>query len=472
MQITSRFRVVTGSLHALGKILALGLCVWGANVLAASDPAQAARSLAQRLLAQQADQFQFETIAADHSLDVFEIESREGKILIRGNNGVAMAMGLNWYLRDYCHCDVSLCGTQLNLPHPLPKVESKFTRTAWAKYRYILNYCCFGYSLPWWDWAQWERLIDWMALNGVNLPLSVTGQEAVWQAVGRREGMSDAQIFEFLAGPPYLPFQWMGCLDNWGGPLTQNWIDRHAALEKQILARERELGMTPVLQGFTGHLPAALLAQHPEAKSHRIKWIEWETALLDPIDPLFPKLARIYMEEQAKRFGTDHVYAADTFIEMTPPSGDLKYLANLSRAIYDGMATSDPQAIWVLQGWTFMNQNQFWSQARVRAFLDAVPNERMAILDLFCESSPMWNRTEAFCGKPWLWCNVQNFGGTIALNGALSKMSADPSAVRQDPSGGKLVGLGFVNEGLDYNPVVWDLMFQMAWREKPVDLDT
>ena len=72
-----------------------------------------------------------------------------------------------------------------------------------------------------------------MALNGVNMPLAVTGQEAVWQAVCRRLGMSDEEIAEFLAGPPYLPFQWMGCLDGYGGPLpptgsraTRSWRRR------------------------------------------------------------------------------------------------------------------------------------------------------------------------------------------------------------------------------------------------------
>ncbi len=60
------------------------------------------------------------------------------------------------------------------------------------------------------------------------------------------------------------------------------------------------------------------------------------------MDPLFPKIAAMFMEEQTKRFGTDQVYAADTFIEMTPPRGDLKDLADLSRAIYDGMAKTDP----------------------------------------------------------------------------------------------------------------------------------
>ena len=110
------------------------------------------------------------------------------------------------------------------------------------------------------------------------------------------------------------------------------------------------------------------------------------------------KVAGLFMEEQARRFGTDHFYAADTFIEMVPPSGELDYLDHLARAIYDGMARSDPQAIWVLQGWAFMNQRKFWTQPRIRAVLDAVDDERMVILDLYCEARPMWNQTEAFCG--------------------------------------------------------------------------
>lgn len=38
-------------------------------------------------------------------------------------------------------------------------------------------------SYVWWDWKRWEKEIDWMALQGVNLPLAFTGQEAIWQKV-------------------------------------------------------------------------------------------------------------------------------------------------------------------------------------------------------------------------------------------------------------------------------------------------
>jgi alpha-N-acetylglucosaminidase len=459
-------RSAIGTVFCVFLLSLSSLCNAGETV----DAASAARSLLARLLPSGAGQFEFEVIGPDNGRDVFEVESRDSKTVIRGNNGVAMALGLNWFLKHHCHCHVSWYGDQLNLPQPLPRVVPKVRRVSWARHRYFLNYCCFGYSLPWWDWPQWERLIDWMALNGVNRPLSVTGQETVWQAVCRRLGMSEAQIAEFLAGPPFLPFQWMGCLDGYGEPLPQSWIARHEELEQRILARERELGMTPVLQGFTGHVPGSVAQLYPTASLQRINWIEWETHLLDPLDPLFAEMAGMFMEEQTKRFGTDHLYAADPFIEMVPPSGDEAYLAGLGRAIYNGLARTDPQAVWVLQGWAFMNQREFWTQPRFKAFLDAVPSDRMVVLDLYCESTPMWDKTDAFCGKPWLWCNVQSFGRTVGLGAALNCNNDGLFAARHDPQSGQLSGLGFVNEGLCYNPVAYDLMFESAWRGEPVDL--
>jgi alpha-N-acetylglucosaminidase len=432
---------------------------------------EAAQALVRRLLPDHVENFVFEAIAPEAGRDVFELAAREAKVVIRGNTGVSMAMGLNWYLKEYCKCSVSLRGSNLDLPAELPAVDGIVRKVSWARHRYFLNYCCFGYSLPWWDWEQWERLIDYMALNGINAPLSVTGQEATWQAVCKRLGLGDEAVREFLAGPPYLPFGWMGCLDGWGGPLPQSWIDSHEELGRQILARQRELGMTPIQQGFTGHVPAALKTKYPNAKLHTIRWIEWTTHLLDPLDPLFQKVADVFMQEQKERFGTDHMYAADTFIEMRPPSGDLKYLGNMSKAIYGGMAKNDPEAVWVLQTWIFLNQRNFWTQPRIAAFLGAVTDEQMLCLDLACEDRPQWSRTEAFCGKPWLWCNVQNYGNTVFLGGGLDKNSTGLMAARRSPESGKLAGLGFVNEGLGYNPVAHDLMFEMAWRNGRVDIN-
>jgi alpha-N-acetylglucosaminidase len=467
-------------LHYLFILGVLALSLLPMGVLAAPDapaaaqkavsPVQSAQALIGRLLPRQASQFACEIIPADKGQDVFELESKGGKIVIRGNSALSLSFGLNWYLKYTCHASVSLNGNQLELPKTLPAVAQPVRLVAWAKYRYLNNYCTFGYSTPWWDWAQWETFIDWMALNGINAPLAITGQEAVWQAVGRRFGMTEAEIEAFLPGPPYLPFCWMGCLDGWGGPLPKDWIPRHVELGQKILVRERELGMTPVLQGFTGHIPEAIVKKHPGTKAQKIHWCGYATLMLDPADPLFQPVATAFIEEQTRLFGTDHLYDADSFIEMTPPSGDLAYLANTGRAIYKGMAKADPQAVWLLQGWTFMNQASFWKQDRIKAFLDAVPNEHMLILDLFCESRPVWNQTQGFYGKPWVWANVYNFGNNTILgsSGSFDRFQDLPAA-RQHPLGQNLRGVGLMMEGYDHNPLVFDIMFELAWRDR-IDL--
>lgn len=433
----------------------------------------AAQGVLHRLIPERTDAFDFELIPPDaNGRDVFEIESLGDKMILRGNNGVSLCSALNWYLKYYCHANVSWNGVQLDLPGILPVVPQKIRTISPYRYRYFFNYCCFGYSMPWWDWNQWEFMIDWMALNGVNMPLAVTGQEAVWQSVMRQLGLSDEAIRGFLAGPPYLPFGWMGCLDGWGGPLSQNWIDRHADLQKKILRRERELGMTPAVQGFTGHVPATIQDKFPDAKLQKIQWIEWNTSFLDPLDPLFARVGKMFIEQQTKMFGTNHLYAADTFIEMSPPSNDLEFLKNMGKSLCDTMISADPDAVWVMQGWIFYNNAKFWQPPQAKAFLGGVPDNRMILLDLFCDVAPVWNKTESFYGKPWIWCILQNFGNTISLSGPLPRIDQELHKAAADSARGQLSGIGMIQEGLDYNPVVFEFMTELAWREQqPVDLN-
>ncbi len=412
--------------------------------------------------------FLLETIQTVDGKDVFEIDTRNGKIVLAGSNGIAICSALNWYLKYYCHCDISWSGVQINLPDPLP--PARLQRVSPFRYRYFFNYCCFGYSLAWWDWPQWEKLIDWMAMNGVNMPLAVTGSEAIWRMVLLDLGISETAIADFLAGPPYLPFGWMGCLDGWGGPLPAKWLDRHLELQKKILQRQRELGMTPVLQGFTGHVPPSIREKFPHAKMQKIRWVEWDTYFLEPQDPLFKQIGSAFVARQNREFGTDHLYAADTFIEMTPPSHDPAFLASIGRAISEAMTAVDEQAVWVMQGWVFFNNAKFWQPPQAEAILRSVPDERMLLLDLYCDENPVWNKTNTFYGKPWIWCILQNFGNTVRLHGQLKKINTELFDVMASPQRGKLCGMGMIQEGLDYNPVVFDFMTEMAWRDQAVDL--
>ncbi len=459
--------------YSAARYPALALVLLFACRPAAADPTEAARALAQRLLPNHAEAFVFEPIAPDEGGDVFEIETRDGKVVLRGTTGVAMASALNHYLETYANAEISVFwGNQTELPDPLPGVAEKIRVVSPFQYRYCFNYCCFSYSMAWWDWPDWERAIDWMALHGINLPLAVTGQEAVWQRVCRGLGLSAEELQSFFVGPAYLPFGWMGCIDGWGGPLPQDWIDRHAALQEKILARERELGMKPVLQGFTGHVPAALRTHFPDAQFRQLpSWCGFPgTLFLDPADPLFERVGKLFVEEQTRQFGTDHFYASDTFIEMSPPSDDPAFLEEMGRAVYRAMAAADPEAVWVMQGWLFVNNPHFWKPPQAKAMLGAVPDNRLLLLDLYCEVSPAWQKTEAFYGKPWVWSIIQSFGDQVSLHGGLPQIAEGVQAALASPAHGRLEGMGLLMEGLGHNPVVYDLFSDLAWRPRPIDL--
>lgn len=80
-------------------------------------------------------------------------------------------------------------------------------------------------------------------------------------------------------------------------------------------------------------------------------------------------------------FGTDHIYNADTFNEMTPRSSEPSYLSSASKAVYDGMLAGDPKAIWLMQGWLFQ-ETGFWKPPQIKALLQgssllAVPSLRV-----------------------------------------------------------------------------------------------
>jgi alpha-N-acetylglucosaminidase len=326
--------------------------------------------------------------------------------------------------------------------------------------------------MSWWDWDRWEKEIDWMALNGINMPLAITGQNSVWKKVYKSLGFSEEELKGFFSGPAYFNWFWMGNLDGWGGPLPASFMERQEALQKKILQRERALGMTPILPAFTGHVPPSFRQKFPGAKLKKTNWQGFaDVYILDPDDSLFTVIGNQFTEELIRTFGTDHLYSADTFNENTPPTSDSTYLDAISHKVYQAMASVDPRAVWVMQGWMFSYTPKYWQPTQIKALLNAVPDDKMIILDLYSESKPMWNKTEAYYGKPWIWCMLHNFGGNISLYGRMNQVAKDPVEALNSPSSGKMSGIGLTPEAIEQNPVLYELMLEHAWSRTTIDLD-
>ena len=436
-----------------------------------SPDATAARALAQRVIPAQAGHFVFETLPAD-TCDYFTLRSEGRKVVIGGNNANSMAVGLNYYLKYYCHTNIGWFAWDKGaLPKQLPAVAEPVRRDARVPERFFLNYCTYGYTMPWWTWKEWEHFIDWMALNGINLPLAITGQESVWYQVWTELGLTDEEVRNYFTGPAHLPWHRMLNIDRWGGPLPKSWLEGQEALQKQIVARERELNMKPVLPAFAGHVPPELQRVYPDAKIERMSdWagfaLEDYPWFLDPEDKLFPEIQKRFLEKEVALYGTDHVYGIDIFNEMIPRSWEPDYLAGVSKGVYESLAAADPEATWLQMTWLFYNERRYWfendSDARVKAFLTSYPAEKSILLDYYCERMEVWRKTQSYYGIPFVWCYLGNFGGNTYLAGNIKEIDTLIEGTFAE-AGPNFKGVGSTLEGFDCNPFMYQFVFEKAW---------
>jgi alpha-N-acetylglucosaminidase len=420
----------------------------------ATSPADAARALIGRVVPSRAEQFVCEVIPQAGGKDVFEVESRGGRIVLRGNNGISIASALNYYLKNVAKCHLSWCGDQMRLPEVLPTVPQKIRVVCPHRYRVMFNYCTLSYTCAWWDWPRWERELDFLALNGINTPLGVIGLEGVWYNTLLRHGFSDAEAREFLVGPAFFAWQWMTNIEGHGGPLPRHWIEARVALGQKWMARARELGMTPIQQGFSGNVPRLLKQKQPRAGiALQPSWCGFTgSAQLDPLDPLFKRLGKDFMEENIRLFGNGHLWAADPSHESAPPRPGAEYLDSVGKAIFALMIEVDPQATWAMQAWSIRKE-----------IASAVPKGRLLVLDLAGGRNDFW-------GHNFVKGQLHNFGGRINLHGDIRGVAENrfAAAAHKIP---QCVGMGLFPEAIGQNPVFYDCVFEQIWQDGPVDAD-
>jgi alpha-N-acetylglucosaminidase len=392
--------------------------------------------------------------------DFFELDQVGPRVMVRGNTYVNIATGINWYLKYYAGIHLSWNGMKATLPHVLPAVKHPERHTTNLQLRYDFNYCTYSYSMAFWDWARWQQEIDWMALHGVNIPLAAVGEECVWRNMLSTLGYSKDEINQFIAGPAFLAWWEMNNLEGWGGPNPDSWYTKQEKLQRQILKRMHEYGMQPVLPGYSGMMP------HDANKKLGMNLAEaglWNgftrPAFLQPTDKRFQEIAALYYKEQKKLYGTADYYSMDPFHESKDDS-HVDYDAS-GKAILQAMKSVNPKAVWVIQGWT---------ENPRPAMVDNMKNGDILILDLFSECRPMWGipsiwkRDEGYKQHDWVFCLLENFGANVGLHGRMDQLINNFYQIKGNPLADHLKGIGFTMEGIENNPVMFELMSELPWR--------
>ena len=401
-----------------------------------------------------------ETVRSDR--DFFEITSKNGKPLIRGNNYVSIASGINWYLKYSVGVHLTWNSMHASLPATLPLVQGVERHETDIKHRYYLNYCTLSYSMAFWDWKRWEQELDWMALHGINLCLDIVGTDVVWRNVLLKLGYTKDEANQFIAGPAFQAWWLMNNLEGWGGPNSDNWYQQRERLQKQIMKRMKELGINVCLPGYSGMVPHDAKQRLGLDVADPGKWNDYKRpAFLQPTSKRFAEIASIYYKEQQRLYGKADFYSMDPFHEGGNAGGvDLR---KAGEAIMGAMKAVNPKAVWVVQA---------WGACPYPSMIKHLNNGDMLVLDLYSENRPQWGdpestwyRKEGFNGHDWAFCMLLNFGGNVGMFGKLQHVVDEYYKARQSKFVSTMKGVGLTMEGIENNPVMYELISELPWRD-------
>lgn len=398
----------------------------------------------------------------DSDVECYTLTVKNGKMQVEASTIIACCVGIYDYLKKYCNVQLSWCSNTTIDIDSLVDTNGTMSRAIEQKFRVYMNYCTLNYTMSWWDFERWEKEIDFMAMNGINMPLAVVGTEAVWFESLVELGFSEEEALSTISGPAFWAWQLMTNIEGYLPPKDKKYVYERLELGRKILNRYLEFGMQPIQQGFSGHVPMLMKQKYPNENIIEQKgWCTYpKTAQLDPTTKFFGKVGRVYLDNLEKLFGNYHYLACDPFHEGTPPSNTKEYLNAVGSAINNMYEDFDKDSIWVMQCWTPQKD-----------IVSAIPKDRLLFLDLDSDRTAVEYKWVHENGYSIVSGMLHNFGGKNAMQGHLKDHCKNNYARLRD-KGINAVGSGMFMEGIEQNPVIYDLQFQMLTEKNAIDFES
>jgi alpha-N-acetylglucosaminidase len=276
----------------------------------------------------------------------------------------------------------------------------------------------------------------------------------VYRRTFREFGYDDAQIRAWIPAAAHQPWWLLQNMSAFGGPMSPAQFARRVALAKKIVARLRELGMTPVFPGYFGTVPPQFAAKHPGANVvPQGEWVgftrpDW----LDPRDPLYAKISAAFYRQQRALFGDTTMYKMDLLHE-GGRAGNVP-VAAAAKQVMAALQTARPGARWVMLGWQHNPQ---------LAVLDALDHRKVLVVDGLSDRYDGTNRENDWHGTPYAFGSINNFGGHTTLGAHAGVWLARFAAWRSKPDSA-LRGLAWMPEGSGNDPAAFALFTSLAWQ--------
>lgn len=424
----------------------------------------AARGVLERFAGKQAaDGFVFTKLDAKEPHAV--VSADNGKILISATDENRAAAAVGRYIREIAKGHWSRSGNRVPSEWPLP-TKPLFVKSV-LPHLHAYNYCVFSYSFAFYGKEDWRKNLDRLALSGFTSALVVAGNMKVWQLFLRDAGFSEEQIAAYI--PDEMAQSWVNCgvMEGLGAPLPPERIDEEAELGRWLVAEMRSLGIEPMLQGFTGLLPNSATEvitgdKWPDAKIYNQgHWAGGlkRPILLDATTKSYSKLAKLWYKRLYEVYGISNpkFFVGNLFSE-----GGIAKDVNcpaIAAAMQREQQMASPGATWCIS---------CWGEAPRQDLLEGLEAEKTRIIVLDRNMSSKGHFPRGFGKISWIWGELLNFGGNEGMYGGMEPLINLSNHLKGE-NGATLRGYALESEGLDSNPLFYDLFTDQFFNHDTVN---
>lgn len=392
-----------------------------------------------------ADCFEFRTCDDDNGFDRYEVSAEDKKIIISGNNKVAQAMGYYRYLHDFCNVMLVSGDFDISYIKTAPLPDGKITYTVRQKIRMAMTDERYAAEADSWGFDRWEKEIDFMAMNGVNTPLALTGSDGVLFRMLVAMRIKTDTAASFISGSSFWYKQLKGNLFGYLPISNGDYFNKKIEIGKKITEREKELDMSPVHQGILLTCPFSFRKHYP--KTDLIKMPQWNAfppaMTIDAADfGYFRIFNKTFLEAQKELLGEVDNYIFDPLSDVNF-KGYNTFVDAMGKNFRKLLDEVNSDAVWFVRSKSMPNISE--------------KLEKTVIID---EDGTDYIQRGGFSGNDFVVGMRGNLNGRTVLCGDMESLCENPYLEAKEKYENAL-GTGLFFDSDDENPYFYSLAAKM-----------
>lgn len=416
--------------------------------------------LIKRLAPEVHDKFTYEITEKNSEKDFYGYKAKNGKIHLYGTDKVCVAKAFGKYIENCLNKKITFCGGETLEITSAPLPEEEFSAEIPQKLRVFGDYTFYSNEAWKWDFSDWEKFLDTLALNGINMAVNLVGNEGVCFYTLIKMDFPQDFALEFISGPAFYAWQMSNKFYNYVPSKTFDHIERSLELGKKVVNRMKDLGITPVLSTFSGLVPDVTTKLfNSKEVTIEDKWAAFAKTYKFRINSVnFRRFFLKYLEVQQEYIGESDYYMCNQLCNSSvgTKKKEIAYLEESGRELDRAADYFNEKATLV-----------FSSEGYRKELVSKIKRCNTLVFDI---DSTAHKATDGFDGTEFVLGNSQHNNSHNSMQGDIAEVASN-LYLESKENYKNLVGVGLFPENLRQNPMFFALSFDVLTENKKIDLN-